>query len=140
MKTGAILLIEDNMADAGLVREALSEYRVTCELTIIPDGDRAIRYLQRLDELEACCPSLVIVDLNLPKRSGREVLQHLRQSACARQAIIIVLSSSDAPQDRADALQLGASHYIRKPLHLTEFLSLGSIFKSLLEASVKKQS
>jgi len=135
MGPGSILLIEDNRADAGLVREALQEHGVQCELNVIPDGDKAIRHIQRIEAGAAECPDLVIVDLNLPKRPGREVLDCMRRSARCREATVVVLSSSNAPQDRAESLRLGASRYIRKPLRLDEFLQLGAVFKNILESA-----
>lgn len=127
-----ILLIEDNLADATLVREALEEHRVEGELLIIGDGDKAIRYIQTLDTRPDRCPDLIIVDLNLPRRSGREVLQTIRQSTTCRNATVVILSSSDAQQDRAESMKLGANQYIRKPLRLEEFLELGAVFKAML--------
>jgi DNA-binding response OmpR family regulator len=116
-----------------LVREALEAHRVAGELLVIGDGDTAIRHIQEMDKQPEDCPDLLIIDLNLPKRSGREVLQAIRQSAKCRHATVVVLSSSDAQQDRAESIRLGASRYLRKPLRLDEFLSLGAVFKVLLE-------
>jgi len=127
-----ILLIEDNLADAMLVREALEEHRVEGDLLIIADGEKAIRYIQAVDIRAADCPDLMIIDLNLPKRSGREVLQAVRQSVGCRNATVVILSSSDTQQDRAESIELGANRYIRKPLLLEHFLALGAEFKALL--------
>jgi DNA-binding response OmpR family regulator len=140
MRDGSILLIEDNLADAGLVREALEEHGVEGELLLISDGDQAVRFIQALATTPARCPDLVIVDLNLPKRPGREVLECLRASAECQSATVVVLSSSDAPRDRADALRLGVNRYIRKPLRLDEFLALGATFRGLLEATQNKRN
>jgi len=136
----SILLVEDNSADVGLVREALEEHEVDCELLVIGDGDKAIRFIQALDSEPAVCPDLFIIDLNLPKRPGRDVLQSMRQSAKCKGATVVILSSSDAVRDRADALELGVSRYIRKPLRLEEFMGLGAIFKEMLEASHNKST
>lgn len=130
----SILLVEDNQADAGLVREALEEYSVPGELLVIPDGDKAIRFVRALDEHSAKCPDLVIVDLNLPRQPGSEVLKAMRQSPVCRNATVIILSSSDAQTDVTAAFNLGATKYIRKPLRLDDFLKLGAVFKSILEA------
>jgi DNA-binding response OmpR family regulator len=105
------------------------------ELVLIGDGDRAIRYISALDWEPVACPDLVILDLNLPKRSGHEVLQSMGQHEKCRDARVVILSSSDAQQDRAAAIGLGASGYIRKPLRLEEFLSLGAVFREMLERS-----
>jgi chemotaxis family two-component system response regulator Rcp1 len=129
----SILLAEDNPADAGLVRLALEEHGVEGELIVIEDGEKAIEFIQATEADEAApCPDLAIVDLNLPKKPGREVLARMRMSERCRHIPVIILSSSDAERDRADAVQFGASRYIRKPSKLEEFLSLGLIFKALL--------
>lgn len=103
------------------------------ELVVISDGERAIRYIQALPT-PADCPDLLILDLNLPRKPGREVLRATRQSSACAGAAIAILSSSDAKQDRLDAMAFGADRYIRKPLRLEEFLKLGGIFKEMLKA------
>jgi DNA-binding response OmpR family regulator len=138
LRENSILLIEDNLADVGLVREALVEHGVEGELLVIGDGDKAFRFVQGLDIQPANCPDLVILDLNLPKRSGREVLQAMRQSANCKDTTVVILSSSDAQQDRTDARVLGANLYLQKPSRLEEFLGLGAIFKALLEGLRKE--
>ena len=117
------------------MREALEEHAVQGELLVILDGERAIRYIESLEASGGSCPSLVILDLNLPRRPGREVLQAIRASAVCRDARVIILSSSNADQDRQDAARLGATEYICKPLRLEQFLALGAKFKSLLESA-----
>jgi CheY-like chemotaxis protein len=134
----SILLVEDNSADVGLVREALEEHNVDCELLVIGDGDKAIRFIEALDAEPTVCPDLFIIDLNLPKRSGRDVLQSMRQNSKCHGATVVILSSSEALRDRTEAVELGASRYIRKPLLLDEFLALGAIFKQMLESSRKR--
>ena len=127
--------MEDNPADAGLVRRALEEHGVEGELTIFADGEKAIQFIQALDTLPAECPDLVIIDLNLPRRPGREVLECIRNTERCRLVPVLILSSSNTQQDRADAARLGASGYIRKPSRLEEFLGLGAIFKETLGQS-----
>jgi CheY-like chemotaxis protein len=126
----SIFLAEDNPADALLVREALEEHGVEGELIVVSDGESAIKFIQTIDEGDDC-PNLAVIDLNLPKRSGRDVLGAMRLSAKCSSIPIIVLSSSNARQDKDEAAYLGASRYIRKPSRLAEFLALGSIFKSM---------
>jgi DNA-binding response OmpR family regulator len=109
------------------------EHGVEGELIVIPDGDLAIRWIQGLDAGPEDCPDLLILDLNLPKRAGGEVLECVRQSLKCGSAITVVLSSSDARKDMADAMRLGASEYISKPLRLTEFIQLGARFRVMLE-------
>ncbi len=128
-----ILLAEDNPADARLVRKALEEHGVEGEILVIADGERAIEFIQGLDsDRSVACPDLAIIDLNLPKRPGREVLECMRRSDRCRRVPVVILSSSDAERDRADAVRFGATRYIRKPSRLEEFLSLGAIFKAAL--------
>jgi DNA-binding response OmpR family regulator len=124
--------VEDNPADAGLVRRALEKHGVDGELIVISDGETAIAFIQALDAEAAPCPDLAIVDLNLPKKPGREVLARMRQSERCRHTPVVILSSSDAERDKADAVRFGASRYIRKPSKLDDFLDLGLIFKAVL--------
>ena len=134
-KGASILLIEDNRADAILVREALEEHEVEGELITLTDGESAIRFIQQLDE--STTPDLILVDLNLPRRSGIEVLEALRENRKCRLTQVVVLSSSDAQEDRARASRLGVTRYIRKPSGLEDFIGLGGIFKELLGGSAQ---
>lgn len=131
-KTACILLIEDNPADVLLVREALQENAVRCELIIITNGERATEFIQAFDDGDACGPDLVILDLNLPRKPGLYVLERIRASKKCNHVPVVILSSSDNYQDKRDAAALGASQYFRKPSRLAEFLQLGSVFKELL--------
>jgi CheY-like chemotaxis protein len=130
----SILLVEDNPADVGLVREALEEHAVHCELIVIHNGEHAIEFVESLDADRPGCPRLIILDLNLPRRSGRDVLKSVRGSAACAQVPVLILTSSDNRKDRLDAANLGASRYIRKPSRLAEFLALGEIFQEMLGA------
>lgn len=122
----------------GLVREALEEHNVEAELLVISDGASAIRFMNDLAVQDVDCPELVILDLNLPKQSGREVLESIRKNRKCRDTTVVVLSSSGASEDQADALSLGAHYYIQKPLRLAQFLDLGATFKQLLAAPRSK--
>jgi DNA-binding response OmpR family regulator len=131
------LLAEDNPADAGLVRKALEAHDVEGELVVVSDGETAISFIRSLDaDPSFDCPSLAIIDLNLPRRPGREVLENMRRSVKCGRIPIVILSSSDAEQDRADAAHFGASQYLRKPSRLEEFLRLGAVFKATLGSSL----
>lgn len=133
LKPRSILLVEDNQADAALVRESLQEHGVLGELIVIDEGDRAIRFIEALDTEPARCPDLFIIDLNLPKVPGLELVRMLRLNPRYKDVPVAVLSSSDIQKDKNEAMRLGASHYICKPLRLKDFLSLGAIFRTLLE-------
>lgn len=127
-----VLLIEDNLADASLVREALSEHQVEGELFVVRDGETALRLFASF-HTEFPCPSLIILDLNLPRISGHGVLEALRRGEACRDAPVAILSSSNTREDRAAATALGSNRYLHKPVTLQEFLSLGAIFKAMLE-------
>lgn len=136
-KAVSILVVEDNPADVGLVREALEEHGVEGQLLVVADGHEAMRVIDNIESGQVSCPDLFIVDLNLPKEPGREVLKRLRLSEKCRHAPVVILSSSDAQRDRDDAEGLGVSRYIRKPFRLEEFISLGGVFKAMLGSSAR---
>src|SRR5581483_4115024 len=123
-----VFLVEDNAADIGLVREALEEYQVRCELTVVRNGAEAINFIEGVDDGCHPCPDLIVIDLNLPKRSGREVLQHVRTSSGCKDAVVVILTSSDSQKDKDAVAEYQPSMYIRKPSKLQEFLALGSVF------------
>jgi len=119
----------------GLIRKALEEHGVEGELLVVTDGEEAIEFIQALETQGVACPDLAIIDLNLPRKSGRDILEILRSLPACHAMPVVVLSSSDAPQDRADAIRLGANQYLPKPSGLDEFLGLGAIFKTMLDSS-----
>ncbi len=131
-EAACILLVEDNPGDARLVREALQHHAIRCELILIKNGERAIDFIHRVDAGQECCPQLIILDLNLPKRPGKEVLGSIRASDCCRHALVAILSSSESQKDKDETARLGASRYLRKPSRLMDFLELGSVFKGML--------
>jgi chemotaxis family two-component system response regulator Rcp1 len=134
-KPASILLVEDSPADAGLVREALEEHGVEGELTVLIDGEMAIQFVQDIDSRLLTSPDLIIVDLNLPKKPGREVLECIRRSVICRWAPVVILTSSEAHEDKQDAMRLGVNHFLRKPSRLSDFISLGAVFKGMIERS-----
>ena len=127
-----ILLVEDNSGDVGLVREALAEYRVDCDIAVVSDGEKAMEFVDDADIGRLGRPDLVILDLNLPRRSGHEVLMRIRSSNVLADVPVIVLTSSNAQRDRQEAAALGATRYVRKPLLLEDFLKLGGLFQEML--------
>lgn len=135
--TGAyILLVEDNEGDVRLVMEALEEHGVIRELRVARDGHEAIKFLNELEsDTDAECPALVLLDLNLPRVRGEYVLARIRQSSRCRDIPVVVLTSSDAPRDRALVTALGATGYWRKPPDLADFFKLGEVVKHFLDGS-----
>jgi chemotaxis family two-component system response regulator Rcp1 len=132
-----ILLVEDNPADVNLVREAIGEHGVDCELSVITDGAEAIAFMDHIDATSGACPNLIVLDLNLPKCTGLEVLKRIRESGRCTNARVVILSSSDAKSDRIEALNLGANRYIQKPSNLEEFLRVGGTLKDMLSEEEK---
>lgn len=95
-------------------------------MSLVSDGDQAVRFFDKADaDPAAPCPSLVILDINLPKKQGGEVLKHMRGSRKCGEAVVIAVSTSDSSQDRAQMKNLGANGYFRKPSAYDEFMKLG---------------
>lgn len=127
-----ILLVEDCDADIRLVDEALRVHQIGGDLTVICDGSDALKHIAGMHE-QPFPPDLVMVDLNLPKVDGFEVLAALREQPGGSQIPVIVISSSGAERDRRRAAALGADAYFRKPIEIEEFLKIGTVVKELLE-------
>ena len=131
-----VLLVEDNPADVNLVEEALEEAQLDCRLHVIQDGMRAIEFLDRIDaELDQAPPDLVLLDLNLPKVGGEEVLKRMRMSPKCEGVKVMIISSSDAPGDRERMMRLGATDYFRKPSGLAQFMLLGNKVRALIDGA-----
>ena len=129
--TPEVLLADDNPSDVYLIREAIREHGVDCVLRVSSDGKDALGIISG-EASGIGSISLIILDLNLPRHDGIEILQRLRQSAGLEHIPVVVLTSSDSPRDRLMANELGATRYLHKPSNLEEFLGLGAIFKELL--------
>lgn len=120
-----ILLVEDNPADVQLTVEALRDARVHNNLHVAGDGEEALLFLRRRNEYaEAPRPDLVLLDLNLPRKSGREVLADIKADPDLRRIPVIILSTSSNDDDIASAYDLAANCYVTKPVDLDEFLGV----------------
>ena len=129
----SLLLVEDSPADVFLVREAMKEEGLSCQLEVADDGEEAIRILENVDAGTQGAPSLLLVDLNVPRQSGTEVLQRLRRSPRYSKTPVVMMSTSDTAIERKRALDLGATEYFCKPASLAEFMKLGQLLRRLLE-------
>jgi CheY-like chemotaxis protein len=128
-----VLLVEDNPPDVFLVRQALREHGLEFALHEISDAEEALAYIDRMgDEVQTPCPDVVLLDLNIPKGDGLELLEAVRNSLKCPKVPIIVISSSAAPQDHSRVTQGGATRYFRKPIELDQFLKLGSLVTEVL--------
>ena len=118
-----ILLVEDNPGDARLTQEALKDGKVYNKLTVVPDGVEAMAYLRRQGRYAgAAQPDLILLDLNLPKKDGREVLQEIKADERLRRIPVVVLTSSNAEQDVLKSYGLHANCYVTKPVDLDQFM------------------
>jgi CheY-like chemotaxis protein len=127
-----ILVAEDNPADVYLIRAALQEHGVDLPLQVAADGREVLQIIGQLESMAETQLDLIILDLNLPRHDGIEILQRLRESERLGGVPVVVLTSSDSPRDRILASELGAASYLRKPSSLEQFLGLGAVFKELL--------
>jgi len=116
----------------GLVKEALTENGLQVQLYVISDGEKAVEFIDEIDSAQRPCPDLIVLDLNLPKRTGFEVLARVRASTQCGARPVVILSSSGATEDRDETARLGATRYIKKPSDLEEFIAIGGVFKDLL--------
>lgn len=120
-----ILLVEDNAADVRLTREALRDAKVVNELHVARDGVEALDFLHgRGAFVDAPRPDLVILDLNLPRKGGKEVLAEIKSDPSLRSIPVAVLTTSEAEADIGQSYDLGANCYLTKPVDLEQFLKL----------------
>ncbi len=127
-----VLLVEDSPADVYLIREALQSENLDFELQLIQDGESAARLLMALEKSSEPWPDVVLLDLNMPRCEGREVLQKIKQTPGGTSIPVIVITSSNSPADREDVFKLGASSYFRKPSDLNEFMKIGAVVRQTL--------
>lgn len=128
--------MEDNESDVFLVQEALEETKLPLVCYVVKNGEEAVRFLDDLTENSSkACPGLVILDINLPKKGGGEVLKHMRRNSRCARALVIAISTSDSVHDRSQMMNLGANAYFHKPSDYDEFMKLGEIVKSLFAAT-----
>ena len=131
MLTKSILLVEDNPDDRELMKLAFSQGKIPHNLIVLSDGIEALDYLQKQaeraesletvrDNLTTTMPALVMLDLNLPKINGIEILKRIRADSRTRIIPVVIMSSSNEPQDLIDSYINGCNSYIRKPIHFTQ--------------------
>jgi two-component system, chemotaxis family, response regulator Rcp1 len=119
-----ILLVEDNLADVELTLEALEEAKFANEVHVIRDGAEAMEYLTSAGGAGLPRPDLIILDLNLPKRSGHEVLAELKTDVNLRRIPVAVLTTSSAESDVIASYDLGANCFLTKPVDVGQFLKV----------------
>ena len=120
-----ILLVEDNPGDIRLTREAFKESNLDAELYVTHDGEEAISFLMKKKKYRNMPrPDLILLDLNLPKKDGREVLKEIKTHPALMQIPVVILTTSRADEDISNAYNLYANCYIAKPIGLEEFLDV----------------
>ena len=120
-----ILLIEDNPGDVELVHEALQSGKVLNRISVATDGEVAMAFLNRASGFEdAPRPDLILLDLNLPKKDGLEVLREIRDHPDVSRVPVVILTSSQADRDILKSYDLGANCFISKPVEVDEFLAV----------------
>jgi CheY-like chemotaxis protein len=123
VKSINILLVEDNPGDADLAREALSDSKMNNALQVVDDGEKAMAYLRREGSYhDAPRPDLILLDLNLPKKDGRQVLAEIKSDPGLMRIPVVILTTSRAEEDVLKSYNLHANCYITKPIDLGQFL------------------
>lgn len=124
-KTAEILLVEDNPADVRLTMEVMRESKMHNHVTAVGDGEEALEYLQRRGRhADAIRPDLILLDLNLPRKDGREVLEEIKAIDDLRRIPVVVLTTSKAEEDICRTYDLHANCYITKPMDLDQFIEV----------------
>jgi chemotaxis family two-component system response regulator Rcp1 len=126
-----ILLVEDNPGDVRLLQEAFKESGVACRLHVTSDGEQAMAFLnQKGSYSQSPRPSLVLLDLNLPRKNGREVLAEMKSESNLKSIPVVVLSTSTNPEDINCAYRLQANCYVVKPENLDSLITLSKLLES----------
>ncbi|MBU1003730.1 MAG: response regulator [Proteobacteria bacterium] len=120
-----ILMVEDNPDDVLLTREALKDAKVRCSLNVVEDGVQALEYLNKQGEYgDATRPDIIFLDLNLPRKDGREVLEEIKADETLRSIPVVVLTTSESPEDIAQAYNSYVNCYITKPVDFDKFIKV----------------
>lgn len=131
-----ILLIEDNAGDILLIRLALEENQIAHHLKVLRDGAEALAFMRRMGQRGyEPCPDVLLLDMNLPKVDGPQVLSEFRKHPACVTTPVIVVTSSDTPKERERMRDLGVAHYFKKPSDLNAYLMLGSLVREIVARS-----
>lgn len=126
MKTAPeVLLVDDNSADIDLTSEVLAQSKQRFHVNVVSDGTEAISFLRRQGKYaEAPAPDLVVLDLNLPRKNGREVLSDIKADPALAKIPVVIFTTSQANSDVTRSYELGANCYLRKPGNLPDFVAV----------------
>jgi CheY-like chemotaxis protein len=129
--------VEDNAGDVELLKLALRDVKVACDLTVIEDGGEAIAFIQAAQKPPV---DLAIVDLNVPKSDGLEILAAMRRNPMFDRVPIVILTTSASPRDRSRMEAFGIDRYLSKPYDLDEYMAIGETIKKLLEIGKTREA
>ncbi len=124
-RAAEFLLVEDNPGDVRLTKEALTESKVKNNLNVVGDGEEAMAFLRRQGKYaEAPRPDVILLDLNLPKKNGREVLEEIKADPSLKRIPVVIITSSEAEQDVLRTYDLHVNCYVNKPVDLEQFVKV----------------
>jgi CheY-like chemotaxis protein len=129
-----VVLAEDNPADELVIREALAQRFPDVHISVCRDGEQMMRWIDMIETEYARLPDLILLDLNLPRFTGEQILERLRSNSKGGTIPVVIVTSSDAPHDRASAARLGATRYFCKSMDYGAFMKLGDLVYELLSS------
>ncbi|MEO1393039.1 MAG: response regulator [Cyanobacteria bacterium J06634_5] len=133
-----VLLVEDDIGDIELTREALVDSKLAVNLHVVKDGVEALEYLRQQGEHQrAIAPDLILLDLNLPRKDGREVLEDIKNDPALKRIPVIVLTTSDTEEDIVRSYNLGVNCYVQKPVGMEEFIRIVKVLEDFWFTIVK---
>ncbi|HUR76843.1 MAG TPA: response regulator [Acidimicrobiales bacterium] len=119
-----VLLVEDDPGDVLMTQEAFADYKIANRLSVVTNGEDAIAYMRKQGRFaDAPTPDLVLLDLNLPRRNGREVLREIKEDPELRRVPVVILTTSEAEEDVLASYLLHANAYVRKPVDFDQFVA-----------------
>lgn len=145
IKQVEILLVEDNLGDIRLTKEAMKEAKIINNLNVVEDGVEALAYLRKEGKFKGVKrPDLILLDINLPKKNGREVLAEIKQDIYLKQIPVVILTISNAEEDIIKTYELHANCYITKPVDMEQFTkvvkSIDNFWFSIVKLPPNKNS
>lgn len=145
IKSVEILLVEDNSGDIRLTKEAMKDAKIINNLNVVEDGVEALAYLRKEGKFKGVKrPDLILLDINLPKKNGREVLAEIKQDIYLKQIPVVILTISNAEEDIINTYELHANCYITKPVDMEQFTkvvkSIDNFWFSIVKLPPNKNS
>lgn len=145
IKSVEILLVEDNSGDIRLTKEAMKDAKIINNLNVVEDGVEALAYLRKKGKFKGVKrPDLILLDINLPKKNGREVLAEIKQDIYLKQIPVVILTISNAEEDIINTYELHANCYITKPVDMEQFTkvvkSIDNFWFSIVKLPPNKNS